>query len=146
MNLSLVEPRASARHADDLLSSIGRTPLIRLRRVTGDLPAGVELYAKAEHLNPGGSVKDRAALAMILEGERAGKLDRGKQFSTRRAGIPERICDDRASRGYAVTLVCENATSSVTCSASTRESARPTRCREPMARSFARERWAQPRR
>jgi cysteine synthase B len=55
-------------------SSIGNTPLIRLRRITRDLPPGVEVFAKAEHLNPGGSVKDRAALAMILEGERSGEL------------------------------------------------------------------------
>ena len=105
MNLSLVEPRASARHADDLISSIGRTPLIRLRRVTGDLPAGVELYAKAEHLNPGGSVKDRAALAMILEGERAGKLDRGKTIldaTSGNTGIAYAMIG--AARGYAVTL------------------------------------------
>src|SRR5215213_8010254 len=59
---SLIEPQKSA-SAADLLSSIGRTPLIRLRRVTGELAKGIEVYAKAEHLNPGGSVKDRAALA-----------------------------------------------------------------------------------
>jgi cysteine synthase B len=105
MNLSLVEQRASDRPADDLLSSIGQTPLIRLRRVTGDLPAGVELYAKAEHLNPGGSVKDRAALAMILEGERAGKLVRGKiilDATSGNTGIAYAMIG--AARGYAVTL------------------------------------------
>jgi cysteine synthase B len=51
-----------------VLASIGKTPLIRLR---GN---GVEVYAKAEHLNPGGSVKDRAARAIILDGERTGSL------------------------------------------------------------------------
>ena len=64
-----------------VLGSIGRTPLIRLGRAGGvaeELPEGVEVYAKAEHLNPGGSVKDRAARAMILDGERSGKLTRGK--------------------------------------------------------------------
>jgi cysteine synthase B len=104
-NLSLVGQRASVRHADDLLSSIGRTPLIRLRRVTSDLPAGVELHAKAEHLNPGGSVKDRAALAMILEGERAGKLVRGKiilDATSGNTGIAYAMIG--AARGYAVTL------------------------------------------
>ena len=55
---------------DSLESNIGRTPLIRLRRVTRDLPRGVDVLVKAEYLNPGGSVKDRAALAMILDGER----------------------------------------------------------------------------
>lgn len=57
-----------------LESAIGNTPLIRLRTVTKDLPENVEVYAKAEHLNPGGSVKDRAALAMILVGEQSGQL------------------------------------------------------------------------
>jgi len=57
----------------DILSRIGNTPLIRLARVTADLP-GVEIYGKAEYANPGGSVKDRPALNMILDGERTGKL------------------------------------------------------------------------
>jgi cysteine synthase B len=61
-----------------VLASIGRTPLIRLRGVAGDLPAGVALFAKGEHLNPGGSVKDRAARSMIEDGERSGRLSRGK--------------------------------------------------------------------
>lgn len=58
-------------------SSIGDTPLIHLRSVTRGLPAGVEVLAKAEHLNPGGSVKDRPALAMILDGEHNRKLKVG---------------------------------------------------------------------
>ncbi len=57
----------------DVLSTIGRTPLVRLMRVTADLP-GIEIYGKAEYTNPGGSVKDRPALNMILDGERTGKL------------------------------------------------------------------------
>lgn len=65
-------------HYNNLLAQIGHTPLLRLRRTADDLPAGVEVYAKAEHLNPGGSVKDRAALAMILDGERSGRLTRDK--------------------------------------------------------------------
>jgi cysteine synthase B len=52
-----------------ILDQIGNTPLIRLNKVTADLP-GVEIYAKAEYFNPGGSVKDRPALSMILDGER----------------------------------------------------------------------------
>ncbi len=55
-------------------ASIGNTPLIRLRRIARELPPRVEVFAKAEHLNPGGSVKDRPALAMILAGERIGTL------------------------------------------------------------------------
>ena len=73
----LAHPDVTIR-SDDLLSSIGGTPLIRLHRVTRDLRSGVEVCAKAEHLNPGGSVKDRAARAMILEGEQSGQLYPGK--------------------------------------------------------------------
>ena len=58
-----------------VLATIGRTPLVRLTRVTADLP-GIQIYGKAEYTNPGGSVKDRPALNMILDGERAGKLTR----------------------------------------------------------------------
>jgi len=61
-----------------LEASIGNTPLIRFRKVTRGLHPGVKIYAKAEHLNPSGSVKDRAALAMILDGERSGRLTAGK--------------------------------------------------------------------
>src|SRR5256885_10095215 len=61
-----------------LENSIGNTPLVRLRTVTGGLPANVEVFAKAEHLNPGGSVKDRAALAMVLAGEASGELTKDK--------------------------------------------------------------------
>ena len=60
-----------------LLNQIGNTPLIRLRKLERDFP-GVELYAKAEFFNPGGSVKDRAGLNMILDGERTGKLTHEK--------------------------------------------------------------------
>ncbi|HEV7906245.1 MAG TPA: cysteine synthase family protein [Pyrinomonadaceae bacterium] len=89
----------------DLMSSIGRTPLLRLERVAGELPAGVEVYAKAEHLNPGGSVKDRPARAMILEGERAGLLHRGKiilDATSGNTGIAYAMLG--AARGYRVTL------------------------------------------
>jgi len=57
----------------DVLATIGRTPLVRLMHVAADLP-GIEIYGKAEYSNPGGSVKDRPALNMILDGERTGKL------------------------------------------------------------------------
>ncbi len=56
---------------------IGNTPLLRLAKVSAGFP-NVEFYAKAEWFNPGGSVKDRAALAMIREGERSGALRAGK--------------------------------------------------------------------
>lgn len=57
-----------------ITGSIGNTPLIRLSAIDPDLPRGVEVYAKGEHLNPGGSVKDRAALAMIQDGIQRGLL------------------------------------------------------------------------
>ncbi|MBV8819709.1 MAG: cysteine synthase family protein [Acidobacteriaceae bacterium] len=57
----------------NLLALIGNTPLLALERMAGDLP-GVEIFAKAEFTNPGGSVKDRAGLNMILDGERTGRL------------------------------------------------------------------------
>src|SRR5262249_19214783 len=66
--------RAGALSIVDL---IGNTPLLRLRRIAPRNPH-VEIYAKAEWYNPGGSVKDRPALNMILDGERIGKLTPGK--------------------------------------------------------------------
>jgi cysteine synthase B len=59
-----------------IVDLIGRTPLLRLRKLAPAAP-GVELYAKAEFQNPGGSVKDRAAVSIIREGERTSRLHRG---------------------------------------------------------------------
>jgi S-sulfo-L-cysteine synthase (O-acetyl-L-serine-dependent) len=56
---------------------VGNTPLIKMRHLTANT-GGVAIYAKAEWFNPGGSVKDRPALNMILEGERNGQLTRDK--------------------------------------------------------------------
>lgn len=70
--------------SQSLLAQIGNTPLIRLERIASDLP-GVEILGKAEFFNPGGSVKDRPALNMILDGERTGRL------------LPERILLDATS-------------------------------------------------
>ncbi|MCA1555322.1 MAG: pyridoxal-phosphate dependent enzyme, partial [Acidobacteria bacterium] len=101
----MLEQNTRPERDNDLLSCIGGTPLVRLRRVTRNLPAGVEVYAKAEHLNPGGSVKDRAALAMISAGERSGKLYPGKiilDATSGNTGIAYALIG--AARGYAVTL------------------------------------------
>src|SRR5262245_47459752 len=57
------------------LETIGNTPLIRLRRISEQ--TGCEILGKAEFLNPGGSVKDRAALAIVLDAERRGLLQPG---------------------------------------------------------------------
>src|SRR5277367_4735539 len=59
--------------AESLLSTIGNTPLIRLEKVSREFP-GVDILGKAEYFNPGGSVKDRAALNMVLDGERTGRM------------------------------------------------------------------------
>ena len=91
---------------DEVSRSIGSTPLVRLRRVTrGLVPEGVAVFAKAEHLNPGGSVKDRAALAMILAGERSGQLRPGKiilDATSGNTGIAYAMVG--AARGYRVAL------------------------------------------
>jgi len=60
-----------------VLNQIGNTPLLRLAKLDADFP-GIEIHAKAEFFNPGGSVKDRAALNMILDGERTGRLTHGR--------------------------------------------------------------------
>src|SRR6266550_3250645 len=86
-------------------TSIGQTPLIHLRRITTGLPYGVTVFAKAEHLNPGGSVKDRPALRMILAGELAGSLLPGMTIldaTSGNTGIAYAMIG--AARGYPVTL------------------------------------------
>lgn len=69
---------------DTLLHAIGRTPLVRLERVAADSPAVI--LGKAEMLNPGGSVKDRIALAMIEQAEREGRLHPGATIIEATAG------------------------------------------------------------
>ncbi len=64
--------------AQDLFAQIGRTPLLRFRQISAHLPAETQLFAKAEWQNPGGSVKDRAAYAIIRAGEASGELTREK--------------------------------------------------------------------
>jgi len=87
-----------------VLDMIGRTPLVRLHQFDREVP-GVELYAKAEWQNPGGSVKDRAAARMILEGEASGKLTADKiiiDATSGNTGIAYAMVG--AARGYKVTL------------------------------------------
>lgn len=89
-------------------AQIGRTPLLHLRHVAGarvGVPAGVEVHAKAEHLNPSGSVKDRAAVAMILEGQRSGALAPGQTIldaTSGNTGIAYAMIG--AALGYPVTV------------------------------------------
>lgn len=68
---------ATVKRGEHLLDQIGNTPLLRIERVVAYFPQ-VEFHAKAEWFNPGGSVKDRAAYAMIRDGERRGALRPGK--------------------------------------------------------------------
>lgn len=93
------------RPGDDLIARVGNTPLFRLNRIAGALPAGVEIFAKAEYLNPSGSVKDRAAVAMILSGEASGKLTPDKTLldaTSGNTGIALAMIG--AARGYRVAL------------------------------------------
>lgn len=95
-----------------VLDMIGRTPLVRLNRFEAETP-GVELYAKAEWQNPGGSVKDRAAARMILDGEARGALTTKHTIldaTSGNTGIAYAMVG--AARGYKVKLcVPENASS-----------------------------------
>jgi cysteine synthase A len=72
------------RVAEDITELMGHTPMLHLRRVIGEEAAAV--YAKLEFLNPGGSVKDRAALGMILDAERRGLLKPGSTILEATAG------------------------------------------------------------
>lgn len=75
---------AHLRVADDITQLVGETPMLRLRRV---VPAGAaEVFAKLEYLNPGGSVKDRAAIGMIRRAEEEGKLKPGATLIEATAG------------------------------------------------------------
>src|SRR5918992_767904 len=100
-------PRTSA----SVVDLIGNTPLIRLSHFETGL-RDVELWAKAEWRNPGGSVKDRPAARMILEGERSGALTRDKillDATSGNTGIAYAMIG--AARGYRVRLcVPENVT------------------------------------
>ena len=95
-----------------LLELIGNTPLLSFKRVTRSVRP-VEIYAKSEWYNPGGSVKDRAAMAMVLDGERRGLLTRDKVLidaTSGNTGIAyAMIC---AERGYRVKLALPHNASS----------------------------------
>src|ERR1700693_4691996 len=99
-NASIVERTPGS----SVLDMIGRTPLVRLRHLERETP-GVELYAKAEWQNPGGSVKDRAAARMIADGEASGALVPGLTVvdaTSGNTGIAYAMIG--ASRGYPVKL------------------------------------------
>src|SRR4029077_3300557 len=84
---------------------IGNTPLVRVRLFERDFP-NVEVYAEAEWFNPGGSGKDRAALAMIEDGEKRGALTRDRTIvdsTSGNTGIAYALVG--AAKGYRVKLV-----------------------------------------
>lgn len=87
-----------------VLDLIGNTPLLAFKRVTEEI-SPVRVVAKAEWYNPGGSVKDRAALSMILDGERRGLLTKNKiliEATSGNTGIAYAMI--AAERGYKVTV------------------------------------------
>jgi len=101
MHVDVLETCIAGVEPGTVEANIGHTPLLRLRLL--DVSEGVQILAKAEHLNPGGSVKDRAALAMILEGERSGRLKPGMTIldaTSGNTGIAYAMVG--ASRGYRV--------------------------------------------
>ena len=88
-----------------ITKQIGNTPLLRVRLFEREFP-GLEVYAKAEWFNPGGSIKDRPALAMIEDGERRGALTPGRSIidaTSGNTGIAYALIG--AAKGYHVKLV-----------------------------------------
>src|SRR5690348_8117840 len=83
---------------DNILDTIGNTPIVRLHRLA---PKHVELYVKVEAFNPAGSVKDRLALAIILDAEQRGTLKPGQtvvEATSGNTGVAlAAVC---AARGY----------------------------------------------
>jgi cysteine synthase A len=92
------------RVADDALSLIARTPLVRLGRISPQ--GGATIWAKVEYANPAGSVKDRPALSMILAAEKSGVLQAGSvivEATSGNTGIS--LAMIAAVRGYRCVLV-----------------------------------------
>ncbi len=89
-----------------LLAEVGDTPLVPLHHALAEIIApGIEIWGKCEWFNPGGSVKDRAALAMVLDAERKGRLKPGMTIldaSSGNTGISYAMI--AASRGYHLDL------------------------------------------
>ena len=97
--------RARMRVAEKITDLIGDTPIVRLHSFEKDVP-GVELWAKCEFMNPGGSVKDRAAYQMIRDAIRSGALKPGKTIidsTSGNTGVAYSLIG--GALGYPVTLV-----------------------------------------
>jgi cysteine synthase B len=96
--------QVSSKAGSSVLELIGNTPLLSFKRITEPV-APARVMAKAEWYNPGGSVKDRAAMAMILDGERRGLLNHDKvliEATSGNTGIAYSMI--AAERGYRVTI------------------------------------------
>jgi len=105
MSTLIAAPRPVPSRASSLLDQVGNTPLIHLKKVS-QAYKGVDIYGKAEFFNPGGSVKDRAGLNMILDGERTGRLTPARTIldaTSGNTGIAYAMVG--AARGYKVKLV-----------------------------------------
>src|SRR5690349_24626946 len=107
MNMSAILDFAPAPTTDykTLEAQIGNTPLLSFRRVTAHLPENINIYAKAEWTNPGGSVKDRAAHNIITQAEKDGRLTPGKiilDSTSGNTGIAYAMIG--AAKGYGVKL------------------------------------------
>jgi cysteine synthase B len=100
------EPILTRAVRNSVLELVGNTPLVRINKVIEGVAPGVEIYAKLEGYNPGGSVKDRPVLKMIEDAEKAGRLDKDKVLldsTSGNTGIAYAwIC---AFKGYTVALV-----------------------------------------
>jgi cysteine synthase B len=97
-------PHLARTQAEPLLDTVGNTPLLRLEKIPLEYP-GVEILVKAEYFNPGGSVKDRAARNMVLDGVRSGKLNHSRVIldsTSGNTGIAYAMIG--ANRGYKVKL------------------------------------------
>ena len=104
MAQALPIPRLARTQAEPLLATIGNTPLVRLDKIAREFP-DIEIFGKAEYFNPGGSVKDRAALNMVLDGERSGRLNPQRVIldaTSGNTGIAYAMIG--ANRGYRVKL------------------------------------------
>ena len=104
MTRTALKDRVRSRETKSLLSLIGGTPLLRLHRIGSEL-RGAEIYAKLEWKNPGGSVKDRPALAIVEQAEQSGALASGRRIldaTSGNTGIAYGMIG--AVKGYGVTL------------------------------------------
>ncbi len=94
-----------AKYYESILDIIGKTPLIKLNRLEKELGLNAHIYAKLEFLNPGGSVKDRAAYNMIAEAEREGKINKDSTIiegTSGNTGIG--LAMVAAARGYKIKI------------------------------------------